>query len=1072
MAECFNSFDDSDSWPGGFTHGVAYTSERVLRDKKKSQDLRTIVAHKKGKIVGHCNITAGELDEEAVYVGLLGVNPSYQGEGFGKALLVEAAETAARLGKRRIDLHTWGGNLKALPLYKRTGYNWVPRTRVLMESHIPGILGCEVFENFFERHNWYDSYQRTIRQEIDDIKEGAFGIFRYVFEAENDRLEVTVDREAKGISGFSLTLGGKTLSVDIRPREHVGYIGVGSVPYQIEIRNQWGSSLSFSADHTDYGGLDNRLDTPPPDAIENNSEIHLEGAYSVTSDATHLDRELTPDEKVKTQVRWHVMIDGKCIDLFNGLVPQEAVSLIPSPRYPFLAPQESRQIGLGLQNNTLKQLTGRLSISSEENQREDYEFSLGVGATDERVITLGPVDGKQLLNLPVNIYINDNGEEILASRKVLNIPVIGIGGAYAYKSHDDMYILENRQLRYAISSKSPMGGMGLTNKHLSLEIGMWSALLPDVGYPFSAGGSEWERKRFDVSLGNDENKADIIIQADSEDRPGLHLKTTYRLRADSEYIEIITELTNSGRDSLENLGVMLRGWAELECNDMYIPVRGDIYRLASPEWNGMKQLPRNPSEYHESWFALKWADGHSQLGFIWDAEAIAELQPRRTWGLTRFEYKFPNLSPGESHRCSVLKLVLSEGSWKSVRDLWARLTGTTIDRASPIEPRSDLEVGLAPSGRSEINQGSPVFLDRLASNEMNLMVKVLHEEPIDVDIFLRAPNGVLINEKDELHVPDKSVSIEQPLIVPLTMRVTDESWLQRDGTIELRFPNRVARLPLTVVAFDSQLEVVREQTVIEDVELRTVRAGQYELSASPDYCGNLVRYRHSTEVGMLYDTFPEVKPFIWWDSHYSGLTPVIAGYNVWDWESSIPKEAWSISDLAIGPWRGYELESVLQHCPRMCGMTFRFRYLLLSGTALVHIKVTAENTSRITRQFVLGVRGATAPLQAPFRSIRIPLPTGPTTVEMTENEVSVTAVPEEGWAAVINPDGCVLGIVTTCKGQESLQIYNANGQTQFIGFKGRRTLLPRESTSLSGYLFMSSDPKSVERLKFLPKDVE
>ncbi|TFG04520.1 hypothetical protein EU538_12215, partial [Candidatus Thorarchaeota archaeon] len=49
LAECFNSFDDSDSWPGGFTHGVAYTSERVLRDKKKSQDLRTIVAHKKGK---------------------------------------------------------------------------------------------------------------------------------------------------------------------------------------------------------------------------------------------------------------------------------------------------------------------------------------------------------------------------------------------------------------------------------------------------------------------------------------------------------------------------------------------------------------------------------------------------------------------------------------------------------------------------------------------------------------------------------------------------------------------------------------------------------------------------------------------------------------------------------------------------------------------------------------------------------------------------------------------------------------------------------------------------------------
>ena len=163
LAECLNSFDDSDSWPGGFTHGNPFTAQRVLDDWKKRKDIRVLVAYTEDKIVGHCNVCEASLDTEAAYVGLLGVNPQYQGQGFGKALLIEAAETAAREGKRRIDLHTWGGNLKALPLYKRTGYNWVPGTRVLMESHIPGIIGNPIFRAFFERYNWYDSYKREIR---------------------------------------------------------------------------------------------------------------------------------------------------------------------------------------------------------------------------------------------------------------------------------------------------------------------------------------------------------------------------------------------------------------------------------------------------------------------------------------------------------------------------------------------------------------------------------------------------------------------------------------------------------------------------------------------------------------------------------------------------------------------------------------------------------------------------------------------------------------------------------------------------------------------------------------------
>ena len=188
LAECLNSFDDSDSWPGGFTRGNPFTAERVLDDWKKRKDMRVIVAYADDKIVGHCNVCEASRDKEAAYVGLLGVNPEYQKKGFGKALLIEAAQTAAEAGKRRIDLHTWAGNLKALPLYKRTGYNWVPGTRVLMESHIPGIIGVPLFSDFFEKHNWYDALKQEITQEVDDFVEDELGVFKYRFEGENGDL--------------------------------------------------------------------------------------------------------------------------------------------------------------------------------------------------------------------------------------------------------------------------------------------------------------------------------------------------------------------------------------------------------------------------------------------------------------------------------------------------------------------------------------------------------------------------------------------------------------------------------------------------------------------------------------------------------------------------------------------------------------------------------------------------------------------------------------------------------------------------------------------------------------------
>ncbi|MFX0066923.1 MAG: GNAT family N-acetyltransferase, partial [Candidatus Hermodarchaeota archaeon] len=323
LAECFNSFDDPESWPGGFTHGNPFTAQRIYDDLSKSKPIRRIVAHTDDKIVGHCDLCYPEVDPESSYVGLLGVNPAYQRQGFGKALLIEAAETAVKFNKRRIDLHTWAGNLKALPVYKKCGYNWVPGTRVLMESHIPGIIGCDFFKEFFDRHYWYDSFKREIKQEMDNIVENGIGVFKYRFEGDNgDFLDVTVDREAKGVCGFVLKMDGKTISADVCPEKHVGFIGFGKTLVKLIIKNEGDEQLPYSVVVSPNEKISVDFLNATTGSIDTGQEIEVLVNYEVLPKADHLDRQAIPDIKVETQAEWSLTLGGKFINLYSGVIPQ------------------------------------------------------------------------------------------------------------------------------------------------------------------------------------------------------------------------------------------------------------------------------------------------------------------------------------------------------------------------------------------------------------------------------------------------------------------------------------------------------------------------------------------------------------------------------------------------------------------------------------------------------------------------------------------------------------------------------------------------------------------------------
>ena len=84
--------------------------------------------------------------------------------------------------------------------------------------------------------------------------------------------------------------------------------------------------------------------------------------------------------------------------------------------------------------------------------------------------------------------------------------------------------------------------------------------------------------------------------------------------------------------------------------------------------------------------------------------------------------------------------------------------------------------------------------------------------------------------------------------------------------------------------------------------------------------------------GDIFDTFPKVEPFIWWDKAYSGVTPYLIGFDIWNWESGLYEEHWTITEITSGSWVGYEAKATLQHSPGIKGLEATMRYLLLPGS--------------------------------------------------------------------------------------------------------------------------------------------
>lgn len=338
--------NSQDGWGGGNT---IKTTEQVLQEEATSDALAVFLAMDDEQVAGYCSFGEYREDTGALYIPLLNVSPEYQGQKIGKLLVLRAVEETIKLGWPRLDLYTWAGNTKAIPLYKKCGFFWESRDdSTHLMNFIPSVLQTDAIAHYFDSIDWYRDSTRIIEVEPDGRTENGFDYYEYSWQRDALRLRVEFERRGRGLR--LIETDDYLLSASIDQAELV----FGSqYPVTYRIINKSGKPLHVTLS----GENDKNI------AFDLNEDVHVQGEVTITGHfhVGEIDREQSA-WMTHPCVRTKVSINGKAALFQIGIVPKFPASLSLSVPGTLHYLNKRELLYLNMQNNFPETATFSLEL--------------------------------------------------------------------------------------------------------------------------------------------------------------------------------------------------------------------------------------------------------------------------------------------------------------------------------------------------------------------------------------------------------------------------------------------------------------------------------------------------------------------------------------------------------------------------------------------------------------------------------------------------------------------------------------------------------------------------------------
>lgn len=890
LAAMFNASDRS--WPWGFGGGLAYTAERAAEFMEESGGLADLIAQSAAGVVGLCQVSLDHRRPGTCFVRLLNVRPDCHGQGVGRQLLVRAIHLVAALGYSRLDLATWPANLKAMPLYKKTGFFWAPDTNVTMHNYLPQILNQEWAQEFFRRHCWYRHLVRDLAIAPDDQRWQGMKAYIYRWQVPGEELEVVVEAEAGGITAVSSPRFGASCRVAAQrpaPGDRVAVTwtarGAGNIP--LTARGEAGLLLDLTG------------------AVPSGSELRTE--VEVAREATAVE-----EDRPSPALSSRLVVDGQVVDLRTALRITAPARLEAWPARRLRA-QVSTPVWVGLVNRRDEPLAGRLTLSW-----------VGAGPAVDAPgldVNLGPRErlGTELVVTPpaagpvrLHARLEHPGDGRVLWSDETCLGACAPGGAVAYINPRTAH-LESEALRVEVEltgqwAQAKDAVTGETLAYVSCD---------HLGPPYYP--SEFTSRRASARVGVEGELAVLYLEAASDTYPGLLLRRRLGLRG--ACLELGTELVNTAGIAYE-LSVRRSVWspggtrlvaplgAGLVCQAMEPP--------AFPNWQG--EFPEN--DWAESWVAAEHTEG--TLGLLWQGQP--DVDPG---GFTVTEAA--TVPPAGKFAASALTVACLPGDWSMVRRLYCQRRGE--DPRLPHRPAPVRRVHL----RERLDQPAPPALALVTEpGERILTIENLRRHHLEAPVHLDVGPGWEISPPV---VPAHGVCYERPGQAAVHLNppgYAAATWLK--ARLELPTHSEAHLQALIRPQADGQVSVERTGSLF------TVDNGRLQLVVGPDCAGGLVSLQ-AAGLELLRASYPEAGRYDFYKPWHGGLHPVLRDPGKFEYPGPLyrtagPGRACTVSTTCH--WQGVEVGGSVDH-RELQGLEWRCRYLTLPASNLVAVVYRVDN---------------------------------------------------------------------------------------------------------------------------------
>jgi GNAT superfamily N-acetyltransferase len=895
IAIAFNQ--QHDVWPGGFNNGKDLTAKDIDRWQEQSNAIEVYISIEDGHARAYCSLLKSISEEQdSCYVGLLGCSSKFHGHGHGRELLRAAVGRAIKEKIKRVDLHTWAGNLKAVPLYKKTGFMWVPKTEVFMQNFIPMVVLCPLAESFFDGVDWYAVHERELKQSEDFEEWHGMEVYTYLFNRDGKKLHVKINRKARQIVYYE----DDDIKIALLEPSEKPLKG-RNLTMNLEIERKTDKYAKFKIKGFGEKGIECDYSASP----KADKTINLEIPFSISHKSKKgSDYDIYPSAGVDLN------IDGKPLKLAIGLETKPVVDVDSNPMYPVIAMGVETQIGIELSNNAEKSVKCRLVADDSTGViiiKSKFELPVDGSLTVPIRVTL---DRSTVIPIAVEYTIGkEKGKTESFDIPVMVSDPISISSvSYIEKKQYSPVVRLCRDRLVLTSTAKGCGSVLVDPVDSGKKI---SVNLTAFGPPFDP--SNMSYVIFDQRI-NDDGSIEMSGRIDRNQNLEHHQKIAM---LNGGWLAVENSIVNTG-DTDAEIGMKFMWKLHVQAAQLCFVHKGKIIEgmLIEDSYPTENELPIDRSEYDEGWLSFEME------GQVWGAVFGKDMDKiTRGWGGLHCQYQFKNIPAKGSVKAETMYLYAGPGSHSLIRNGWLRFINGDFNNSREPEKRSLRQLSTDPK--------VPLVA---GDTEVEICIDSYRLVPAPGDIKI-TPDETLDVSKGFLHF--ENIIRDNPFREKIVISPKDKSVGASSFKMESDSPDGAVKTQVTVLRMkkDDNVGIMRKS------DEWIVSNSLAEFRVDKSWGGGIHSFK-TFDREWLKSPYPDKDAcFTWFNNFRGGIQPTISPEN--QWANMGHRESWEISECSENcdglEFTGVELQSILKSKDDLKGGKAIARYMLSKGHRLLKI---------------------------------------------------------------------------------------------------------------------------------------